>query len=102
MSTPSETLDARVGGVLMAVPIVRDLETTRNIIDIVNRRLAEIEAESTKIDTQLFALQAATGFAADFRELQEERAGEQRELARALQGLAGELRSLLEEARQAE
>jgi len=54
-----------LGGKTVAVPIYKDEQTTLRIVELVNRRLQDIERDSPRIDTQAFALQAAFAFAVE-------------------------------------
>ena len=85
-------IQARVGGTLLQVPIVDSPETTQGIIEAVNERLAEIERQSDRIDSQRFALQAAVSFASELAELKLNAEADQRELLHVLDKIASVLR----------
>ena len=77
-------------------PYREDEATTQEIARRVNERIQTIEAASTRIDTQRFALQAAFSLAADLHLLETKVREDERELLRALDQIAGALRVLLE------
>ena len=93
--TRPRTIEARVGGVKVTVPVYQDEETTRKIIDQVNTRLQEIETSSTRIDTTVFALKAAISFAVDLQDAQADHVEETKETILALDAVAEALRSIL-------
>jgi len=69
-------MDVRVSGQHISVPVYGTDEVTLQAVEAVNKRLKEIEEESTRIDTHGFALQAAVYFAAQYRLEQERRQAE--------------------------
>lgn len=60
-----ETMQVKLGGKTVTVPVFRDEIKTLRIVDQVNQRLQEIEDGSSRIDTQAFALQTAYTFAVE-------------------------------------
>lgn len=93
----STRMRVEVGGVKLALPVFQDRETTLRIVEEVNKRLAEIESESQRIDTQAFALEAAFSFAAQAAELEQHKQRETSEVLVSLTKLSESLRALLEE-----
>lgn len=91
-------IKAKVGGITLTVPIVRDEKTTRLFIQQVNDRLAQIEVESQRVDTQAFALQAAVALAAELQAERDDRAADAREFVKALAQLQSSLKTLTEQA----
>ena len=92
-----ESIQAVIRGVTLRVPLHRDEETTRQIISEVDQVLKRIESESSVIDTQRFALQAAIEFAARLNTVREEQAEDTRLLVKALDRVASKLRDLITE-----
>ncbi len=88
------TIQRKVAGVTLPVPIYQDEKTTSELIEMVNERVRDIEAQSTRIDTHAFALLAALSFAADLHETRQQREREGRELLKALRKIAESLRRL--------
>jgi cell division protein ZapA (FtsZ GTPase activity inhibitor) len=78
------TVQVKIGGKTVSVPIYRDEATTLRIVEKVNRRLQEIEEESPRIDTQAFALQTAFSFAADVARIESAAENDEQNLIRAL------------------
>jgi cell division protein ZapA (FtsZ GTPase activity inhibitor) len=81
------TMQVKIGGKTVAVPIYRDEATTLRIVEKVNRRLQDIEEESPRIDSQAFALQTAFSFAADVARIESAADIEDQNLVRALSKL---------------
>ncbi len=88
------TVLRKVGGATLQVPVFVDEETTDELVRLVNARLQKIEGESTRIDTQAFALLAAVSFAEDYLRLQEERRHDQEEILKTLRKVTEALRAL--------
>lgn len=89
-------LQTKLAGVSLSVPICIDPETTQRVIESVNQRLSEIEARSTRINTQTFALLAAYSFAADLEELRRDSKADTQELLKALDKLVDRFGRILE------
>ena len=66
-SRPSNQTKVTIGKLPMSVPTVVDDETTLGIAEQVNERLAEIEEESDRVDTTVFALKTAVSFASELK-----------------------------------
>ena len=92
----NQTIRTRIAGTVVELPLVRDEAYTAQIADKVTERFREIEAASSRINTQAFALQAAFSFAAELEHLNTEREEEIRELVHALANLAGRLEDLIQ------
>ncbi len=95
MRESQKYLEARLGGVLLNVPILGSLSRTQVIVDKVNTKLHEIETASTRIDTQKFALLAAFHFAAELQDLTEAHVEEDKQLARSLEQLNVQIQELV-------
>lgn len=89
------TLQVKIGGKTVSVPIYRDEPTTLSLIELVNQRLEEIEASSPRVDTQAFALQTAYAFAVDIARLEAAASAEEDELVQALSRLQTALADVL-------
>ncbi|MBI5093212.1 MAG: cell division protein ZapA [Candidatus Hydrogenedentes bacterium] len=98
MTKPDHTMSVTVGGVKIPVPVYEDAISTNAVVQEVNARLADIEANATRIDTQAFALQTAVSFAVELTELRRQNDWDQRELLQALNALLKTLRQTLEAA----
>ncbi len=90
-------IQARVAKVNLRLPIYRDRQTTLTIADEVTARVAEMEAEAGRIDSQAFALQAAFAYAAELHAEKAERDADTRELLKVLDRIAGQLARLLKD-----
>lgn len=90
----SQMLRIEIGKRTIEVPVQDNEESTRAIAKMVNERFAEIEAGSSRIDTQVFALQAAFDFAAALWTARQEQEHGEKELALALDTLLERLRRL--------
>ena len=82
MKAPS--LRVKIGGKTVTVPVFKDEQTTLRIVDLVNRRIQNIEENSPRIDTQAFALQTAYSFAVDLARAEAAEAEDEGELVQAL------------------
>lgn len=92
--SPEQWRQVRIANVNMRVPVFLDEETTERIAQEVDACIARIEAESTIIDTQKFALLAAFSFAVEKHALLEEQDQDTRDLVKALESLASRLKAL--------
>lgn len=93
----AETIEVKLAGRRLVVPVVGDETTTRQAAEWVNERLRHIEDESTRVDTQVFALRSALHFAAELVQLREEAEQDNRQLIKALDSIASALRGLVDE-----
>lgn len=91
--TPRE-MRVTVRNIGLTVPIVDDAKTTLALAEALDARLAEIEEQTGRVDTQLFALLTAFQFAGDLHRLRRERDEEQRELVKLLDQLAERLNGI--------
>ncbi len=62
-------MKVKLGGKTVEVPLYRDSRATLKLAERLNERLKAIEAQSGRIDTQAFALEAAFTFAAEAQRL---------------------------------
>lgn len=84
----------------MEVPVVVDEKTTLRLADSVNDLLRKMEATSTRIDTQLFALQAAFHFASEAEVIRMHADGVEKEVATQLDLLMARLQQAVTEEQQ--
>jgi hypothetical protein len=91
----SEPLFVRVGRITIPVPEGVRRELADDIAERLTSRLAEIEAKSTRVDTQIFALQLAFEYALRLHALSEEQQEISAGLTKALSQLNEELEILL-------
>ena len=91
------SIDVQISGRTLRVPVVDTPAQTKKIAAIVSKRLDEIEAESDRIDTHAFALQAAFSFVAEAYVEQEASSDANTDFFDALQNLSAELADLLED-----
>jgi cell division protein ZapA (FtsZ GTPase activity inhibitor) len=87
-------IDVRIGGRTFSVPKLKDKDTTYHIAKLLQQRLKQIEAKSSRIDTQAFAIEAAMSFALDHLEAEETLEEETREMMNALSELSKDLRTI--------
>ncbi len=92
-----EEVNVRVGNFTLRVPICANQATTQAIADTITERLKAIEARSTRVDTQAFALTAAFEFAAELQRTQSGQEQDNKELLVALDAIATRMQDLLEE-----
>jgi cell division protein ZapA (FtsZ GTPase activity inhibitor) len=90
----TDLMEATLGHMHLKVPILVDRDTTQRIAAKVNARLAEIERNSERVDTQAFALLAAMSFA---MEAEQTRLVSAAQVEEAQDALAGERQTLREE-----
>ncbi len=84
----------RIGNISVRLPIVENVATTELLVQAVEQRLKDFEAEAGRVDTQLFALQTAFDFAAEAYRLRQEQERAEKELIKALDGVATRLRQM--------
>jgi len=89
-------VEARIANVKLRLPIYRDKQTTLEIADELTARIAEMEEKAGRVDSQAFALQAAFAYAVELRAEQDERDRDTRDLLKMLDGIAGQLRRVIE------
>lgn len=94
MSPEPGKAKVRIGSIPVTLPIHIDMETTGILARQVEERLKRIEDESDIIDTQRFAVQAAYEFAAELYDLEEMQEQDTRDLVKALERIATQLREL--------
>jgi cell division protein ZapA (FtsZ GTPase activity inhibitor) len=92
-----ESIQARVAKVNLRLPIYRDKQTTLAIAEEVTARVAAMEEQAGRIDSQAFALQAAFAYAAELHAEKAARDADNRDLLKVLDRIAGQLARLLEE-----
>ncbi len=97
-----ETIRLSLGNLTLDVPVHGSRAQTIKLADRVNEQLRLIEGQSSRIDSQAFALQAALHFAAEAErverladQLQREHEAETREMIRAVESLTTALREIL-------
>lgn len=91
-------VQARVAKVNLRLPLYRDKQTTLAIAEEVSARVAQMEEQAGRIDSQAFALQAAFAYAAELHAEKDERDADTRDLLKVLDRIAGQLKLLLEKA----
>ena len=101
MSTPQESaggnIEVVVGNLKLAIPIYRDEETTLQVIEDLNRVLADIESKSTRIDSQRFIVLAAIHYAFSHREALDNARDATTEAIRIVNAVAERIMSLIED-----
>ena len=94
-----DAIEVKLGRVQAKVPIYKTEEDTLRLVDLINERLLEIEAQSDRIDTQAFALKAAYAFAVEAAKSDDEREQDTHEFFAAVHAIAEGLQELLDQAR---
>ena len=89
----------KLGGKTVEVPIYRDMKATQKLAERLNERLKTIEAESGRIDTQAFALEAAYRFAAEAQRLEDDASADRTETLKELDRLSKAIDKLTREFR---
>lgn len=90
-------MKVNLGGLNVELPGPVDAAVAQRAADEVTRRLEEAEANSTRIDTLGFALQAAMTLAIDLEQARAERDEDAVQMAKALQRIADRLQELVED-----
>lgn len=90
-------IEVTLAGVRLNIEPYGDPETTRRAAAEVSRMVLEIEARSSRIDTQAFALEAALAFAAQLDLRDKDQVTETKDLMVVFDELTGSLRALLDE-----
>jgi len=84
----AEVIAVAIGRTKVRMPVIESREFTEAIARRVTERLAEMEEKAERVDTQGFALRAAFEFAAEAALLREEQRDTERDLVRAIDGIA--------------
>ena len=90
-----EFVQARVAKVNLRLPIYRDKQTTLAIAEEVSARVAAMEEQAGRIDSQAFALQAAFAYAAELHAEKADRDADTRDLLKVLDRIASQLARIL-------
>jgi cell division protein ZapA (FtsZ GTPase activity inhibitor) len=93
MSQPTHR--TRIAGLTLDLPVHGDPEETERLAEEVTARVREIEAASTRIDTQAFALKAALSFAAELREAKAAHDADTAEILKALDAILTRLEDIV-------
>lgn len=94
MSPEPGKAKVRIRSIPVTLPIHIDMETTGILAREVEERLKRIEDDSDIIDTQRFAIQAAYEFAGELHDLEARQEQDTRDLVKALERIATQLREL--------
>lgn len=89
MSTSS--VEVRLGGLNIRVPMYSNHDSTAGLVEMVNAKLLQLEANSSKVNTQVFALQAAYEFARECAILRNDLADAEAQFIAALENLASRI-----------
>ena len=89
----------KLGRKTIEVPVYEDSRATLKLADLVNERLKAIEAESGRIDTQAFALEAAFAYAAEAQALADTAGADRVEMLKELERLSKAIDKLVREFR---
>ena len=92
-----DRIEVKVGGKTVSVPVYQDRRTTLRLVQRLDAKLKEIEAESPRIDTQAFALEAALAFAAELADTETLHETESKEVFKELDQISKELDLLVRE-----
>ncbi len=74
--------EVQLGGLTLRVPEYQSVSETQSIVNEINQRLKALEASSTRVNTQAFALLTAYEYAKELLELRDELAERQGEVVR--------------------
>lgn len=94
-----DKMKVTLGGKAIEISVYRDQATTRRLVKEVNKRLAEVEKKSSRIDTQAFALEVAISLAGDLEESQKSLDEESKVLFKELDTISGTIDTLVREFR---
>lgn len=89
-------VETRIANVKLRLPVYRDKQTTLELAEAVTARIARMEEQAGRVDSQAFALQAAFALAAELHAEQAERDQDTRDLLKVLDGIVTQLNRLLE------
>ena len=81
----NKTVQVRLGGVTLPVPLHQSEEETLRLAEEMNDRLKAIESSAARVDSQAFALQLAYSYALEVELLKMKLHDEQREIEKALE-----------------
>ena len=90
-------IDVRIGNRIFNVPRLKDEDTTYHIAKMLSDRLKKIEAKSSRIDSQAFAIEAAMSFALDLLYAQEDLGENTTEMMTALADLSKQLQTICQD-----
>ena len=91
---PGPRVDVKIGNRTFSVPRYKDNDTTYHLAKLLQDRIKEIEANSPRIDTQAFAIEAAMSFANDLLETEETLEAETKEMMTSLADLSKDLQKI--------
>lgn len=91
--TPAK-VEVRMGGLSVRVVPFGTPHDTQTIVDLVNAKLAEIEASGVKVNTQAFALEAAYEFACEAARVRQECQSADKGLAATLEEVLARIQTL--------
>ncbi|HPK00476.1 MAG TPA: cell division protein ZapA [Candidatus Hydrogenedentes bacterium] len=94
MMTPTKHRTT-VAGVSLNLPVYGTPEETEELATLVTERIKQIESDSTRIDTQAYALSAAVHFAAEASQASKRHQDELDEIATALTALLARLNDII-------
>lgn len=93
--TCNETIQVRLGGVSLTVPLYQNEEDTQRLAKEINDRLKEIESKATRVDSQAFALRLAYSYALEIELLKKKVRVDQREIEKALDELLNRFKAIV-------
>lgn len=95
---PTSHTSVRIANTTIEVPIVVDEPTTERIASQVEQHFRQLEEQSTRIDSQRFALMSAFYFAAAHHQAEMKAADDERALLSALDALNEKLHTMAQAA----
>lgn len=90
-------MDVQIANATVRVPVYKSPEETTALAARVSERVREFEAASTRVNTQVFALQTAYTFAMELLELREEIAEREGQIVERIQRVAVDIEKLRDE-----
>lgn len=89
-----KSLNVRIHKVPITVPVVESQAVTEALVAQLSERLATIEEEAERVDTQAFAIRAAFDYLVELHQIRQENERDQKELMVALSALTDRLHAL--------
>ena len=93
--TQKNHLNVNIANVALSVPIHENTETTKRIVANLEAKLRQIEDQSTRVDSQAFALQLAYEYAVQLQTLQKDKEQDNKDMLIALDALQSKLHELV-------
>ena len=92
-----KNMEVRIAGMAVRVPVYKSEPETLALVERVNAKIREFEEASARVNTQMFALQAAYAFALEAAATEDEVVQREDELLERIAALAADVEKLRDE-----